>query len=280
MISDSSQNQKIDLKDVRVGLEHAVAEANRAILAVLGQESVRVDYKPGEGPVTEADHAADEVLHRKLMDLISGAHWLSEESRQEEPLVHGEPTWVVDPLDGTREFLRGLPEFGVSVGLFLDDQLVLGAVGLPIVDDGNAQSSVLSGLVSGEHLESRLDGVPLSSIADRREVERVVVSRRDYEWRQLHYRIPFDVYPCGSAAVKLVHSADGQADVYFSTGPRSVWDVAGGVAVLEGVGGELLKLNGERLVLSPQRLQVPPYVAGPRESCLTLLRRLGAPIKD
>ena len=79
--------------------------------------------------------------------------------------------------------------------------------------------------------------------------------------------------------MKLVHSADGQADVYFSTGPRSVWDVAGGVAVLEGVGGELMKLNGERLVLSPQRLQVPPYVAGPRESCLTLLRRLGAPVK-
>lgn len=279
MINGSSENQKVDLKDVRSGLEHAVAEANRAILAVLGQDSVRVGYKPGEGPVTEADHAADEVLRRELMGLISGAHWLSEESRQEEPLVHGEPTWVVDPLDGTREFLRGLPEFGVSVGLFLDDQLVLGAVGLPIVDGGDAQSSVLSGLVSGEHIESRLDGIPLASIADRREVRRVVVSRRDYEWRQLHYSIPFDVYPCGSAAVKLVHSADGQADVYFSTGPRSVWDVAGGVAVLEGVGGELMKLNGERLVLSPQRLQVPPYVAGPRESCLTLLRRLGAPVK-
>ena len=278
MTDEASSANQIDLDAVRIGLEHAVSEANRAILAVIAQDTVRVGHKPGEGPVTEADHAADDVLHRELIDLIEGAHWISEESRQEAPLIHGEPTWVVDPLDGTREFLRGIPEFGVSVGLFVGDELVLGAVGLPLTDDDEAEPSVLSGLIDGDRLEARVDGVPMASIADRREVERVVVSRHDYEWRQLHYQIPFDVYPCGSAAVKLVHSADGQADVYFSTGPRSVWDVAGGVAVLEAAGGALLMLNGKRLALSPQQIRIPPYVAGPRESCLTLLRRLGATI--
>ena len=108
----------IDLDAVRDGLEAAVSAAADAINEVLRQNVVRVGHKPGEGPVTEADHAADDVLHDRLMPLIDGAHWLSEESRQEAPLILGEPTWVVDPLDGTREFLRGLPEFGVSVGLF------------------------------------------------------------------------------------------------------------------------------------------------------------------
>jgi 3'-phosphoadenosine 5'-phosphosulfate (PAPS) 3'-phosphatase len=111
-------------------------------------------------------------------------------------------------------------------------------------------------------------------------LERVVVSRHDYEWRQIHYQIPYEVYPCGSAAVKLVHAATGRADVYFSTGPRSVWDVAGGVAVLEAAGGALLMLNGKRLQLSPQQIGIPPYVAGPREACRVLLRRLGANIAD
>ena len=276
---DAVDLSALDLDRLRAGLERAVAHANDAILDVIGQDTVRVGHKPGEGPVTEADHAADEVLHRELIDLIEGAHWLSEESRQVAPLIHGEPTWVVDPLDGTREFLRGLPEFGVSVGLFVGDEIVLGAVGLPVTADGG-DPAVLSGIVAGDRLEARLDGEELDSRTGHEAIERVVVSRHDYEWRELHYQIPFDVYPCGSAAVKLVHAATGEADVYFSTGPRSVWDVAGGVAVLEGAGCALLMLNGQRLELSPQQVRIPPYVAGPRASCITLLRRLGARIDD
>ncbi|MEX2373099.1 MAG: inositol monophosphatase family protein, partial [Dehalococcoidia bacterium] len=119
----------IDIDAVRDGLEAAVSEAAEAIRDVMRQATVRVGHKPGEGPVTEADYAADDVLKKRLLPLIPGSHWISEESDAEKRVVHGEPTWVVDPLDGTREFLRGLPEFGVSVGLFLDDTLVLGGVG-------------------------------------------------------------------------------------------------------------------------------------------------------
>ena len=74
---------EIDINGVREGLETAVTAASRAILDVLEQETIRVSHKPGEGPVTEADHAADDVLHERLMPLIAGAHWLSEESEQE-----------------------------------------------------------------------------------------------------------------------------------------------------------------------------------------------------
>ncbi len=244
--------------------------AGEAILAVAGQSRIRVGHKHGEGPVSEADYAADAVLQRELSALLPGAHWLSEESAQEAPLIHGEPTWVVDPLDGTREFLRGLPEYGVSVGLFAADRLVLGAVYIP------GEDRLLSGLLAPGRREARLDGRPIEGLAADSPVARVVVSRHDYEWRELHYRIPFDVYPCGSAAVKLAHAADGQADVYLSTGPRSLWDVAGGAAVLRAVGGELVQFDGRALPLSPQRLPVPPYAAGAPSACRALLRRLGA----
>ncbi len=244
--------------------------AGEAILAVTRQRRIRVGHKHGEGPVSEADYAADEMLHRELTALLPEAHWLSEESAQRTPLVRGEPTWVVDPLDGTREFLRGLPEYGVSVGLFAADRLVLGAVCVP------GERRLLSGLLAPDRREARLDGRLLEGLAAGAPVTRVVVSRHDYEWRELHYRIPFHVYPCGSAAVKLAHAADGQADVYLSTGPRSVWDVAGGAAVLRAVGGELVQFNGRPLPLSPQRVPVPPYAAGEPAACRALLRRLGA----
>jgi myo-inositol-1(or 4)-monophosphatase len=249
-----------------------VRAANQSILDVLKQDTIRVGHKRGEGPVTEADHAADRVLRTLLLELIPGSHWLSEESEQVGPLVRGEPTWVVDPLDGTREFLRGLPEYGVSVGLFVGDELVLGAVGLPSTEQ------VLSGLLEEGRTELRRDGEPLPGLDVAGEVERVVVSRNDYEWRRLHHQIPYEVYPCGSAAVKLAHVVDGRASVYFSTGPRSVWDVAGGSAVLQAAGGVLMQFNGRPLRLSPQHIGVPPYAAGAPEVCMTFLRRLGANI--
>lgn len=260
------------LEMLRDGLEAAVRAANQAILDVLKQKTIRVGHKHGEGPVTEADHAADNVLRRELLALIPGAHWLSEESAQIGPLIRGEPTWVVDPLDGTREFLRGLPEFGVSVGLFLADQLVLGAVGLP------SSEEVLSGLLAGERREVRRDGVRLDPLRADGEVGRVVVSRADFEWRRLQHQLPYEVYGCGSSAVKLAHVVDGRASVYFSTGPRSVWDVAGGAAILEAAGGALMQFNGRPLRLSPQRIGVPAFAGGAPEVCLTFLRRLGAKV--
>ena len=259
----------IDLDAVREGLEAAVREAGDAILEVRARADMEVRHKPGEGPVTAADYAADAILRRSLVPLIEGARWLSEESREETALLRGEPTWVVDPLDGTQEFVRGLPEYGVSVGLFVDDQLVLGAVGLP------PEHSVLSGLVAGTRRESRRDGVPLPTLSDDGAVGRVVVSRNDYEQGRVGYEIPFEVMPLGSAAVKLVHAATVDADIYFSTGPRSVWDVAGGIAVLMGAGGVVLGLNGAALELSPQQIGVAPYVGAAPSVGRALLLRLG-----
>lgn len=264
----------LDLDAIRLEVESAVREASEAIRGVLRQRTMKVGHKPGEGPVTEADYAADDVLHRRLLALIPGAHWLSEESEAEAPLIHGEPTWVVDPLDGTREFLRGLPEFGVSVGLFLDDRLALGAVGLPIQDE------VYAGICAGDRREAWKDGELLPHLPDDGEVRRVVVSRHDYEWRRIQYHLPWEAYPLGSAVCKLVHAATEDRTIYFSTGPRSVWDVAGGAAVLEGVGGVLMMINGRPLELSPQQVSVPPYAAGAPEDCRTLLRELGARLED
>src|SRR5690606_27969001 len=164
----------IDLDAAREGLEAAVLEAGEAILEVQRGSSMRVGHKPGEGPVTEADYAADDVLRERLMPLFAGTRWLSEESREEAPLIHGEPTWVVDPIDGTREFLRGIPEWGVSVGLFVDDRLVLGAVGLPW------EQSVLSGLVTADRPEPRRIGQPLPDRPDDSLVAREAATRNAY----------------------------------------------------------------------------------------------------
>ena len=272
--AEPERSTPLDLDAIRAGVEEAVEAACEAIRVVLCQQTVKVGHKPGEGPVTEADYAADDVLRKRLLALIPGAHWLSEESEADMPLIQGEPTWVVDPLDGTREFLRGLPEFGVSVGLFVDDRLVLGCVGLPV------QREVYSGICTEDRHEAWKDGEPLPTLPDDGIVKRVVVSRHDYEWRRIQYHLPWEAYPLGSAVLKLVHAATEDRTIYFSTGPRSVWDVAGGAGVLQGVGGALIMINGKPLDLSPQQIQVPPYAAGAPADCRALLSELGADLED
>ena len=260
--------------ELRDALEDAVRAAGEAIGEIVAGGRVRVGMKWGEGPVSEADHAADEVLHTRLMPLIEGAHWLSEESEQSEPIVPGEPTWVVDPLDGTREFLLGLPEFGVSVGLFEGGRLTLGAVALP--PSGDDEWTVLSGLLDSDATAARRNGEALPAIEDGPEVGRVVVSRHDYERRRLQYHIPYAVHPAGSSVLKLAQVALGGAGVYLSTRPRSVWDVAGGAAVVEAVGGALLDARGEPLRLSPQQIGIPPFAAATPQRAIALLRAIGA----
>ena len=272
--AEPERSTPLDLDAIRAGVEEAVEAACEAIRVVLRQQTVKVGHKPGEGPVTEADYAADDVLRKRLLALIPGAHWLSEESEADMPLIQGEPTWVVDPLDGTREFLRGLPEFGVSVGLFVDVRLVLGCVGLPV------QREVYSGICTEDRHEAWKDGEPLPTLPDDGIVKRVVVSRHDYEWRRIQYHLPWEAYPLGSAVLKLVHAATEDRTIYFSTGPRSVWDVAGGAGVLQGVGGALIMINGKPLDLSPQQIQVPPYAAGAPADCRALLSELGADLED
>jgi len=276
-----SLGASLDLDVLREGLEDAVRAASAAIRNVVARGNMRIGHKWGEGPVTEADHAADDVLHARLSPLIAGAHWLSEESEQAGLLVHGEPTWVIDPIDGTREFIRGLPEFGVSAALFAGDRLVLGAAGLPLGTDAEAGGGVYSGLLDGARREARLDGAPLPPLvpptggADASDPGRIVVSRWDYEHRRLHMHLPYEVYPLGSAVVKLVHASTGAAGVYLSTGPRSVWDAAGGAAILEAVGGTMLQIDGRPLVLSPQQVGIPPFVAGDPTRARALLRGIG-----
>src|SRR5262252_2345944 len=106
-----------------------IEEALQAAVATLSHfipGNVKVDYKPGADPVTEADRAANDVLRRVLIQ--NGEGWLSEESVDDKQRLGKERVWVVDPLDGTREFVAGIPEWCVSVALVEHGRAVAGGI--------------------------------------------------------------------------------------------------------------------------------------------------------
>src|SRR6266581_371712 len=117
--------QKSNYSDVVARIESAI-EASKAVFSRFTPGEIATEYKTGHDPVTEADRALDEVLRKNL--LRDGEGWLSEESADDQSRLFKSRVWVVDPLDGTREFVQGIPEFCVSIGFVENGRPVAGGI--------------------------------------------------------------------------------------------------------------------------------------------------------
>src|SRR6201997_5648886 len=111
----------------------AALDAARQIFAQFTPGAIEAEYKAGHDPVTEADRSVDAVLRKKL--LREGEGWLSEESIDDLSRLAKNRVWVVDPLDGTREFVAGIPEFCVSVAMVEDGCPVAGGICNPATNE-------------------------------------------------------------------------------------------------------------------------------------------------
>src|SRR5215475_8173956 len=112
---------------------HAALEAAREVLNGFTPGAIEAEYKTGHDPVTEADRAVDAVLKKHL--LRDGEGWLSEESVDDLTRLDKQRVWVVDPLDGTREFVQGIPEFCVSIAMVENGVPVAGGICNPATNE-------------------------------------------------------------------------------------------------------------------------------------------------
>ena len=214
----------------------AALDAAAVVLRDFVAGEVEARRKSGGSPVTEADLAVDRVLRESLPDEDEG--WLSEESEDDPARLACSRTWIVDPIDGTRQFVEGIPEWGVSIGLAVDGIAVAG---------GFLNPATGLRVVGGVGLGCRADGDPCS-VSDGPSLDgcRVLASRsecRRGEWAQFE-DLGFTIQPIGSVAHKLAVIAAGQADATWTLLPKNEWDVAGGVALLKAAGGTALLPEG------------------------------------
>src|SRR5215471_13841332 len=155
----------------------AALEAARAVFARFTPGAIETEYKIGHDPVTEADRAVDAELRQNL--LRDGEGWLSEESADDVSRLGKSRVWVVDPLDGTREFVQGIPEFCASIGFVEDGRLVAGGICNPATSEtiiGAIDSGVTyNGSAARPSQRKTLEGALV--LASRSEVKRG-------EWQQ------------------------------------------------------------------------------------------------
>lgn len=217
----------------------AAIEAARSVFARFTPGAIQAEYKIGHDPVTEADRAIDALLRQNL--LRDGEGWLSEESVDDVSRLSKNHVWVVDPLDGTREFVQGIPEFCVSIGFVEDRRPVAGGICNPATNEtmiGAVDAGVLyNGKPAQPSQRTTLKGSLI--LASRSEVKRG-------EWRQFQSK-EYQIRPMGSVAYKLALVAAGLADVTFTLTPKNEWDVAAGAALVASAGGFVSTLENTPL---------------------------------
>src|SRR5262245_35583623 len=219
--------------------------AGDAILAVYGRE-LTVQLKADRSPLTEADQASHRVIAERLRALDGTLPLLSEESAALETADRRTWSryWLVDPLDGTKEFLKRNGEFTVNIALVDEHRAVLGAVHAPVLD------RMYFGHVMFGAWRSDGAGAPKSiAVRDAGSPLKVVGSRSHPSPELTAYLArlpPHEITDMGSS-LKICLVAEGAADVYPRLGPTSEWDTAAAQAILESAGGRMIDLGGQPL---------------------------------
>lgn len=244
------------MKCSRIEILGRIEEALEAAIGVLSRfvpGAVEVQHSD-HGPVTEADLAVNQVLRHALVR--DGEGWLSEENVDDLQRLKRHRVWVVDPLDGTREFVAGVPEWCVSVGLVENGRAIAGGICNPATSEIFLGSLETGFAYNGKRVwASKKKGLAGAVVL----ASRTEVKRGDWE----RFRdTPLIIRPVGSVAYKLALVAAGLADATWTLTPKNEWDIAGGVALVEAAGGIVRSLANSSLAFNKRRPLFPGLLAG------------------
>ncbi|MDD9859992.1 MAG: 3'(2'),5'-bisphosphate nucleotidase CysQ [Nitrospira sp.] len=227
----------------------AVRQAGQEVLKQ-SREGFQIYRKADSSPVTSADLAANDILHHALTTAFPDDAWLSEESPDTPGRLSQPRVWIVDPIDGTKYFIKGLPQYSISVALADHAQPVLGVIYNPATDE-------LFSAIHGHG--ARLNGKPIPATDRSSGRLSLLVNPTRLGSNELQ---PFTgnahLHPMGSIAYSLALVAAGHADGTVNFDPLHEWDVVAGWLLVNEAGGTTTDSHGNVIVYN----QTNPLVRG------------------
>ncbi|MBL8555487.1 MAG: 3'(2'),5'-bisphosphate nucleotidase CysQ [Phenylobacterium sp.] len=228
-----------DVGEVLAGICEAAAQ----LILPLWKTGLTVHAKADESPVTEADRRGEALILEHLGRRFPGVPVISEEDASEfgTPEAIGPRFFLVDPVDGTKAFVRGDPNFTVNIALIVDGRPVAGAVNAPptgetwFTQGGRAMKRVNGGAAQPVRVRPWPKGKAVALISH---------TMKDETRQKLMDEYGFDLPEPMDSSIKFVRIAEGAADIYPRHGPTMEWDIAAGHAVLEQAGGSVLTPEG------------------------------------
>jgi 3'(2'), 5'-bisphosphate nucleotidase len=256
----------VSASDPAVLLPEIVALARAASEVVMriykGEHSVR--RKADASPVTEADHASEAIILAGLRRLTPGVPVISEEevSHKGADFDHAHPPqryWLVDPVDGTKEFVARRSEFTINIGLVEDGRPVLGVLHAPVsgatyAAAGPGTAMVRRGDAPAQPIRVRRPPAGLVVLASRSHGDKPGVSALLEEYKVAERRLM-------GSAIKFALIAEGTGDLYPRLGPTMEWDTCAGQAILEAAGGSVATLSGKPLRYGKREFLNPDFIA-------------------
>jgi len=234
-------------------------EASEKVLAIYHSD-FSISYKDDKSPVTAADLASHEIISRGLRAISRDIPVMSEEGAHTpwEERRHWQRFWLVDPVDGTKDFTQRTGEFTVNIALIENGEPVMGVVTAP------ALGEAFWGLKGeGAHKRDQAGRVSRIQVAEPKDVKRVVASKNHLnpETRAFIDQLGSHELVQAGSSLKFCRIAEGHADIYPRLGPTSEWDTAAAQAVLVAAGGRVETLDGQPVRYGKENLLNPHFIA-------------------
>ena len=231
-------------------------EAGRAILQIYQQDDVGIHTKQDQSPLTQADLASHDIITKALKQLTPDIPILSEEGHTLDGEV--DTFWCVDPLDGTKEFIKHNGEFTVNIALIEKYQPVLGVIHTPVL---NETFMAMKGEGAKKIKDHQTHLLPKQQYKTKQKpifaISRSHLNQATQDFIQQHQA---EIIAAGSS-LKLTILAEGLADAYPRFGPTSLWDMAAGHAILKEMGGEIFEFTGNILSYYVSKIINPDLLA-------------------
>jgi myo-inositol-1(or 4)-monophosphatase len=233
--------------------ERAARDAGAIVRAHYASDVSVAEKGPGN-PVTKADLEANACIRAAIAAAFPEDGWLSEETADSVERLGRRRVWVVDPLDGTKEFIQHIPEFCVCIALVEDGRPVVAVEYNPAADRLYA---------AARGAGTTVNGMPTHVSAQSRVADATVLASRSEdrrgEWDAFRGRV--DVHLTGSVAFKLAELSAGHGDATFTLTPKNEWDICAGTLLVEEAGGRVTDLEGRPLTFNQPRTLRPGMIA-------------------
>ena len=234
-------------------------EASEKVLHIY-QSDFKVNYKEDHSPITAADIASHDIIVKGLRQISRDIPILSEEGAEIpwEERKKWRRFWLIDPIDGTKDFTQRTGEFTVNIAMIEDGEPVMGVVTAP------ALKEAFWGIKGeGAHMRDRTGRVHRIRVAEPKDTLRVVASKNhlNEETRAFIDTLGAHETVQAGSSLKFCRIAEGHADIYPRMGPTSEWDTAAAHAVLVAAGGKVQTPEGQPLVYGKENILNPNFIA-------------------
>ena len=216
-------------------LKDAISAAQQAgnVIMKYYNTKLEVKHKSINNPVTKADLAANDIIKNILTSKYPNFGWLSEETKDSKDRLYKNQVWIIDPIDGTKEFIEGIPNFAISIGLVKNHKPILGVLYNPATKELFYGSKNKGSFYNGKKCQ-------ISNIQDIEKVK-LVISRSEIKaglWEKFSFKTKNKI-EIGSVAYKLGLIAANKYDFFATLKPKNEWDICAGHIIVHEAGGVL-----------------------------------------